>query len=156
MVPYPGFFLIMKLFSVTERILLTLWVGGMWITGYMVAPVLFGTLDDRQLAGTLAGHMFTSMSYIGLACGVLLLVGGLARDGLRQWRNGFIMIMLVIIIIGQFVLQPMMAELKAAGIAEGTANAAEFGKLHGIASVMFLLNSLLGLVLVIMPSKPNT
>jgi len=31
----------MKLFSVSERILLTLWVGGMWTTGYMVAPILF-------------------------------------------------------------------------------------------------------------------
>lgn len=139
----------MKFFSVSESILLTLWVGGMWITGYMVAPILFTVLDDRQLAGNLAGHMFTSMSYIGLVCAVLLLAGGLFRDGIKQWRNAVILLMLVIVVVGQFVLQPMMAELKALGITEGTASAAEFGRLHGVASVLFLVNSLAGLALVV-------
>ena len=137
----------------SERILLTLWVGGMWITGYMVAPILFSVLDDRQLAGTLAGHMFTSMSYIGLVCGALLLLGGVFRDGIKQWRNAVILLMLIIVVIGQFVLQPMMAEMKAAGIIEGSKNAATFGKLHGVASVLFMINSLSGLILVIVPSS---
>jgi hypothetical protein len=145
----------MNYFFATERLLLTLWVGGMWITGYMVAPVLFGVLDDRQLAGMLAGHMFTAMSYIGLACGVLLLVGWVFRNGVKYWRNAAVLLMLSIVIIGQFVLQPMMADLKTAGIAEGTANAAQFGKLHGIASILFLINSLTGLVLVVLPANEN-
>lgn len=146
----------MKLFSVSERILLTLWVGGMWTTGYLVAPILFTVLDDRQLAGMLAGHMFTAMSYVGLACGGLLLSGSLFRDGIKHWRNGVLLLMLVIIAIGHFVLQPMMAELKAAGILEGSASAAEFGKLHGIASVLFLINSLSGLVLVVSPTRRSS
>ncbi len=139
----------MKIFTVTERILLTLWVGGMWITGYMVAPILFSVLDDRQLAGNLAGHMFTSMSYIGLVCGVLLLSGGLFRDGIKQWRNAVVLLMLVIVVVGQFVLQPMMADLKALGISAGSASAADFGRLHGLASVLFLVNSLAGLILIV-------
>ena len=139
----------MKIFSVSERILLTLWVGGMWITGYMVAPILFNVLDDRQLAGMLAGHMFTAMSYTGIVCGGLLLTGGVFRDGIKQWRNAVILLMVIIVVIGQFILQPMMAELKATGIAEGSSNAADFGKLHGIASVLFLINSISGLVLVV-------
>ena len=145
----------MNYFFATERLLLTLWVGGMWITGYMVAPVLFNVLDDRQLAGMLAGHMFTAMSYIGIACGFLLLVGGVFRNGVKYWRNAVVLLMLVIVLIGQFVLQPMMADLKTAGIAEGTANAAQFGKLHGIASILFLVNSLAGLVLILLPVKEN-
>ena len=28
---------------------LTLWVGGLWTIGYVVAPTLFSTLADRQL-----------------------------------------------------------------------------------------------------------
>ena len=44
--------------NVGERVLLTLWVGGLWAIGYMVAPALFATLEDRALAGNLAGLMF--------------------------------------------------------------------------------------------------
>ncbi|NOX26610.1 MAG: DUF4149 domain-containing protein, partial [Gammaproteobacteria bacterium] len=45
-------------FNLGERILLTLWVGGTWTVGYIVAPVLFKFLEaDRQLAGALAGEM---------------------------------------------------------------------------------------------------
>ncbi|MGD8742197.1 MAG: DUF4149 domain-containing protein [Granulosicoccaceae bacterium] len=143
----------MRFFFATERLLLTLWVGGMWITGYMVAPILFAELEDRQLAGMLAGHMFTAMSYIGLACGGLLLLGGLYRAGIRQWRTLVILLMLSIVMTGQFVLQPMMAELKTEGLVEGGVAAAEFGKLHGISSILFLINSLAGLVLVVAQPK---
>ncbi|MGB5473694.1 MAG: DUF4149 domain-containing protein, partial [Gammaproteobacteria bacterium] len=52
-----------------ERVLLTLWVGSLWVTGFMVAPVLFARLDDRALAGTLAGELFGLVAWLGLACG---------------------------------------------------------------------------------------
>ena len=136
---------------VAERILLTLWVGGMWITGYMVAPTLFAVLEDRALAGMLAGKMFTSMSYIALLCGGLLLFGQLMRampQRFRQWRVGLLMVMLLIVVVGEFVLQPMMADLKATGLMEGSDAARQFGMLHGVASVLFMINSLAGLALV--------
>lgn len=143
----------MKFFSYSERALLTLWVGGMWAIGYIVAPILFTVLDDRQLAGMIAGHTFTAMSYVGLACGSLLLIGGAYSRGWKCWRHGVLLMMLVVVCIGQFFLQPIMAELKAAGLAEGSPAAATFGKLHGVASILFLINSLAGLVLVILPAK---
>lgn len=142
----------MKFFSYSERALLTLWVGGMWAVGYIVAPILFNTLDDRQLAGMLAGQTFTAMSYVGLVCGSLLLIGGAYSRGWKHWRHGVLLLMLVIVCVGQFVLQPMMAELKAQGLVEGSKAAATFGKLHGVASILFLINSLAGLLLVVTPS----
>ena len=143
----------MKFFSYSERALLTLWVGGMWAIGYIVAPILFNVLDDRQLAGMIAGHTFTAMSYVGLACGSLLLIGGSYSRGWKQWRHGVLLLMLVIVCIGQFVLQPMMAELKTTGLVEGSEAAATFGKLHGVASILFLINSLSGLVLIVSQTK---
>ena len=134
---------------ISDRILLTLWVGGMWIIGYVVAPVLFKMLE-RQVAGNIAGQLFTIMSYIGLLCGILLLSSMIYRDGFAnwmQWRVLVLIAMLVIICIGQFVLQPMMAELKAAGLTDATR--AQFGKLHGISSILFVINSLAGLALVV-------
>lgn len=45
-------------------IVITLWVGALWMTG-LTAYVLFDTLRDKQLAGSLAGRLFTIVSYIG-------------------------------------------------------------------------------------------
>jgi len=132
---------------VGERILLTLWVGGLWAIGYIAAPTLFANLNDRQLAGALAGQMFHTISYIGLVCGGLLLASVLKRAGL-QWRAWVLIIMLVLVATGEFVLQPMMESLKLQGLIEGGEAKKQFGMLHGIASIIYLMESLLGLALV--------
>ncbi len=146
-------------YVIPERIALTLWVGGMWVTGYLVAPMLFSTLEDRALAGMLAGRMFSAMSYVGLVCVGLLLLAHFQKNwlnGWRQWRRWVLLAMLLVIVIGEFVLQPMMAELKAQGLDEGSAAQQRFGLLHGISSSLFLFNSLAGLALVIFGLEPET
>ena len=137
----------MRFTLVGERILLTLWVGGLWAIGYVAAPTLFAILDDRQLAGALAGQMFHIISYIGLASGILLLASVLKRTGL-EWRAWVLIIMLVLVATGEFVLQPMMESLKLQGLIEGSEAKKQFGMLHGVASVIYLVESLLGLALV--------
>lgn len=141
----------MKYSLIGERILLTLWVGGMWIVGYVVAPTLFAMLDDRIVAGVVAGRLFAIISYVGLVCGGLLVVGQLARSG-KDWaanaRLWTLIAMLVIIVAAQFGLTPIMNTLRDSGLPEGSAEAARFARLHGIAGSLFLINSLLGLGLV--------
>lgn len=136
-----------------ERVLTTLWVGGLWVIGYLVTPLLFQMLDDRALAGDLAGRLFLVMGYIGLGCGfALYLAQRLHRRSTpgQGLRAGLIALMLVLTAVGMFVLQPQMAALKQAGLTPGSAEAARFGQLHGIAAVIYLMNSLLGLALVVM------
>ena len=136
--------------QITERILLTLWIGGMWVIGFVVAPTLFTMLDDRSVAGSVAGRLFTIISYIGLASSLALISAlffDLGGRALKAWRAWLLCGMLLIILFGQFVLQPEMAALKQAGL-HGDA-AARFGRLHGISSALFGINSLAGLVLVI-------
>jgi hypothetical protein len=113
----------------------------------MVAPALFANLEDRALAGTLAGVMFEIVAYVGLACGALLLIiNQVHYAGHRlNWRMLVLTAMLVLVAAGQFILTPMIADLRAAA---GTDTAA-FARLHGIASIVYLVNSLLGLALVI-------
>lgn len=140
------------MFQTTERILLTVWIGGMWSVGYIVAPTLFNMLDDRMLAGKLAGQLFSIMSYLGLACGGVLLTSQIYRSvkgWMKNWRFWTLLGMLVVIVVGEFYLQPLMAELKAGGLTEGSASTKQFGRLHGLASVLFMINSLAGLVLVV-------
>jgi hypothetical protein len=138
--------------EIGERILLTLWVGGMWAIGYLAAPTLFHMLDDRRLAGSLAGQMFTAMSLVGLVCGGLLLVSAIYSAGkqwARAWRVWVLIVMLGIVAVGEFGLTPIMGALRESGLVPGSAAAVRFGRLHGIASTLFLIASLLGLVLVI-------
>ncbi len=135
-----------------EKILTVLWIGSLWTIGYMVTPTLFQMLEDRALAGMIAGRLFAIESYLGLFCGgALLLIEFLAAPSPKRfnWRMGLLSGMLTIILVGQFAVQPMMAELKAQGLSQ----APEFGRLHGVASVLYLVNSLLGLILVAFPRR---
>ena len=138
-----------------EKILLTLWVGGLWFAGYVVAPVLFQLLD-KKTAGMVAGQIFTVTSYIGLFCGGFLLISiwlDSAANKLHNYRLWIIVSMLILILIGQFVLSPMMVELKQAGLSDAE-SASQFARLHGLSSSLFLVNSVLGLVLVVAGLRP--
>ena len=130
-----------------EKILLTIWIGALWTIGFLVTPTLFGSLDDRQLAGMLAGKMFTAVSFIGLFCGPVLLLSELRRAESFKTSKRFwlIVIMLLLVIIGEFLIQPQMAALKQAGLSVG----AEFNRLHGIATALYMLNCLFALILLV-------
>jgi len=134
-----------------ERILLALWVGSLWVTGFLVAPTLFALLDDRALAGTIAGNLFTKISYIGLLCGAVLLVLNQRMKRGIGWRPMLIIAMLALVVIGQFVLTPMIVELRQQGLTE----TARFGQLHGLAGVLYLVTSVLGLGLVAAGQPPG-
>ena len=127
-----------------ERILLTLWVGALWVAGFIVAPLLFAELDDRALAGSIAGSLFTITSYLGLLCGSLLLIINGVSFRAGNWRVFIIVSMLLLVVIGQFVITPMVVELRTQGLTDTP----RFGQLHGLASVLFIITSVLGLVLV--------
>jgi hypothetical protein len=136
-------------------LLVTFWVGSAWTIGYVIAPLLFATLTDRAQAGTLAGLFFKAEAWISLICGVSLLAILLAE---REHPTRIVQIKLVIAmmlcaVIGYFGLQPYMAELRAIAAQSGgimdDAMRTRFGVLHGVASVIYLLHSLLGVGLVL-------
>lgn len=139
---------------ISERIILTIWVGGMWVIGYIAAPTLFAMIEDRALAGSIAGRLFMIMSYIGIFSASFLLLTAFIRNSgrfIHEWRVWLLGLMLSLILIGEFVLQPQMAALRDGGILD--TEKATFGLLHGIASVLFLITSVSGLVLVIFGLK---
>jgi hypothetical protein len=132
-----------------ERILLTLWVGSLWAIGYIAAPSLFARLEDRALAGTLAAAMFELVAYIGMVCAVLLLLSNQVRNPGRRlnWRAVVLLVMLLLVLAGQFVVAPMIADMRVTGTSASSA----FARLHGVASFAYLITSLLGLALVVSP-----
>lgn len=140
-----------------ERMLLSLWVGALWSIGYLAVPTLFASLDDRAVAGMVAGKMFTGVSLIGLGCGTALLSSFWMQSTkpLRERRVQLLVAMLVLVVLGEFILQPQMAALKAEGLIEGSGAAARFGVLHGLASLLYFANSLIGIVLLVMMGVPR-
>ena len=130
--------------NIGERILLTLWVGALWGVGFIAVPILFAVLEDRSLAGTLAGEMFRALAWLGLVCGSLLLLFHKLSPGRPAWRLWVLAGMLLVILVDRLLLAPMIAELRA----EGLSGSAEFARLHGAASTLYLVNSLAGLALV--------
>ena len=135
-------------------IVITLWVGALWTTG-LSAYVLFDSLQDKQLAGSLAGKLFTVVSYIGMASGFYLLIQRLLDYGTGALKQGFfwaVFVMLLLVLAGHFGVQPILAQLKADAMPADVMHsifAERFGKWHGVASVAYLVECLLGFVLVL-------
>ncbi|NNM82022.1 MAG: DUF4149 domain-containing protein [Burkholderiales bacterium] len=135
--------------------LLTLWVGGLWVTGYMVAPLLFSSLPDRMLAGMLAGKMFAAISWVGFVCGIYLLIDSAHRSGTSALKEGFfwaVLLMLVLTAAGHFGIQPVIEHLKEEAMPRDVMQSVfqdRFRTWHGISSVVYLVESVLGLYLVV-------
>ncbi len=138
-------------------VLLTLWVGALWMTA-ITASVLFQTIADRQLAGLVAGKLFTIVSYIGLVSGLWLLLQRLASDGFAAFRQSLfwvIFVMWVLLLIGEFGIQPLLAQLKISALPNDVMQsvfASRFRTWHGVASIAYMVECLLGLWLVIKSS----
>ena len=149
-----------KLSGYLATLSVTLWVGGMWMLGYVVVPVLFKVLPDRQLAGMLAGQLFTLLAYIGIASALYLLFQQLQQFGraaLQRRVFRIVAAMLLLVLVGQFVLQPILADLKVQALpldVMQSALAAQFKTWHAVSGVLFLLQSLLGIALVLNREKP--
>lgn len=138
---------------------ITLWVGGMWMLGYVVVPVLFKTLPDRMLAGRIAGELFTLLALIGIASALYLLLYRLRQSGraaLRDTAFRITIAMLLLVLAGQFILQPVLADLKAQALpldVMTTPLAAQFKTWHAVSGIVYLVQSLLGILLVIQSRK---
>jgi hypothetical protein len=138
------------------RLMTVVWVGSLLTIGYAVAPVLFTSLD-RMTAGAVAAQLFRIEGVVGAVCGILLLVlaNVLIRRGSDAYRRARWLIagMLVCVLVGYFALQPFMNAMRIAALEAGSdvghsVYATRFGILHGISSLFYLTESLLGVALV--------
>ena len=120
------------------RLLLVLWAGSLWSVGLWVTPILFSAQPDRQLAGVLAGRIFSIETYVGIA------VAGLAL--LMPARNRFIWgyVAAATLAVNEWGLRPVMVAARANGSAAGLT----FGAWHGVSAVLYVLACLAVLVLV--------
>lgn len=129
---------------------ITLWVGGLWAVGYMAAPVLFASLGDRQLAGLVAGKLFALIGWVGLASAAWLVVFLISRWGAQVFRRGVFWLVVVMVLLtaaSQFGIQPLMAQLKLDAMPREVMESVlrdRFATWHGVSSILYLVQSMLG------------
>lgn len=136
-----------------RSIVVTAWCGMTWVVGAVVAPVLFARLDTHT-AGDVAGALFRLQGWLSLVFGgVLLLLFVRDREAVPRVATRIVQAMLVCAVIGMFVLQPWIASLRAE-LASGLPEARRaFGLAHGAAGVVYVVQSLLGVLLVVRLSR---
>jgi len=136
-------------------LLITAWVGSLWVVGYLAVPVLFYAQPDRQMAGMLAGQMFALVGYLGMVCGISLLIHHFSVYGRESFRQNLfwtVATMLLLTLVIQCGFQPVMAGLKQQALpleVMHSAFAGRFSILHHISSTIYTIESLLGVLLVI-------
>ena len=138
-------------------ILAGLWVGSLFTVGYLVVPTIFANLQDRQVAGMIAAAIFQAEAYVSVVvCVALLLLANALikrkRDDYRSIR-WITLVLLLISALTCFGLIPYMDGLRKEALLLGMPVMASpfavlFGRLHGISSGLFLIQSVLGLWMV--------
>ena len=152
---------------------LVVWVGGMAVLGAIVAPSAFEVLQSsdpargRVLAGSVVGESLRRFSWVAYGAGVSIL-GSLVIMALIGPRpRGFGMRaaiaagMLAIALYSGLVLAQNISRLQAAAsgpiseLPAGDPLRAEFGRAHGLANLLMLVNLAGGLVLLLWEAREN-
>jgi uncharacterized membrane protein YhaH (DUF805 family) len=133
------------------------WVGSLFAVGFLVVPTIFTALQDRQVAGMIAGTLFQVEAYLSVAAclSLLALASLLVKRRVDHYRSirWITLALLLCSALTCFGLIPYMDALRQEALLLGvpvmaSPSASLFGRLHGISSGLFLTQSLLGLWMV--------
>ena len=139
-----------------------LWVGSFITIGFLVVPILFSSLGDRQVAGMVAANLFKVTAYLGVViCTILMVMSNyLVRQSLCCYRltRWILLGMLACTVGAAFILIPWMNSLRDQALYLGlsvreSSNAILFNRLHGASSILFMIQAILGIVLVWQATK---
>lgn len=88
-----------------------LWWGSLTMTGFIVVPLLFANLPTPSMAGQMAAKLFTAQAWVGIACGVLLLMASRPRGepARMDWADGallFVMAGVLLALLVEFGVSP--------------------------------------------------
>lgn len=107
------------LFTV-EVLALAIWLGGM-VAIALVAPVIFQTVQSRDLAGRIFGEILTRLYVLIYVCGGILILTGLWQalvshrfSRIEALRYGLVALMLALAVYSGTVILSEMASIQAA------------------------------------------
>lgn len=130
-----------------EKILLTLWVGGHWMVGFMAVPLIQNVLKDDAARSSILQQLFNLMNFVAIgACALLLLLTAL-RLGWKHWRMLVLAASAAVALVLQVWVYPQVAAAEAGSDA--------FAAMHGTSMTLYLILGVLGLALVVFDDDPR-
>ena len=151
--------------------ILAVWVGGLAALGLVAAPAIFAALEaqdpaaGRTLAALVFGVVFERFQYVALALGAaltaLLIVRALLgpRPLRFAWRVWTVVAMMAVGALSVFVTAPRIDQIRrettgaVAALPDTDPRKIEFGRLHGLSSVLMLATLAAGAGLIWMEAK---
>jgi hypothetical protein len=133
----------------------SLWAGSVWAVSYLAAPSAFAVLDSTT-AGNVVGTMLTREAWLAIVLAVLLAVLAWRSPDLdarrRRWLAWLIGGMLACSLVVYLGLQPLMAAIRESAGPAGVRASPQWGTfaaLHGVSQLLYLIESVLGAILVV-------
>jgi Domain of unknown function (DUF4149) len=117
------------------------WLGSDGFLSFVVAPGAFSVLASRDQAGAIVGYSLGRMHWMGIVCGVVILLVRVLRirnlSALVAPAALCVVLMIILTVISQVAVSPKMAVLRVQmGSIEATVAGnpllAEFARLHTI------------------------
>jgi hypothetical protein len=120
---------------------LSLWIGSIFFFAAVVAPILFSVLPTRALAGVVVSQSLSRLHWIGIACGLVFLLGSVLLAMLQGGASPFhardflLLAMLAITLYLHFGLERRMVRLRdSIGVIDNVpvtdARRVEFNRMH--------------------------
>ena len=97
-----------------SKIAMTFWLGGTWMAGIVIFPVLFKTLDQIT-AAELVKQILNIQSYIGIICLIIAFVEVIVNHRfaiMATKRFWYIVSMFTILVVEYFAIFPMIYNLR--------------------------------------------
>jgi hypothetical protein len=133
----------------------SLWAGSVWAVSYLAAPSAFAVLDSTR-AGNVVGTMLTREAWLAIVLALLLAVLAWRSPDLDTrrrrrlaWLIGGMLACSLVVYLG---LQPMMAAIRESAGPAGVRASPQWGTfaaLHGVSQLLYLVESVLGAILVV-------
>jgi|SRR5882762_4210768 len=120
---------------------LSIWLGSDIFLSFVVAPGAFAVLASRDQAGAIVGYSLARMHWMGVVCGLAVLLVRLLRTrnigSLVAPAAVCVAVMVALTIISQLAVSPKMAALRGQmgsiqATAVGNPLLAEFAELHRV------------------------
>jgi hypothetical protein len=88
-----------------------LWWGSLTATGFLVVPMLFANLASPAQAGQMAAKLFGAQTWVGVGCGMVLLMASGAREDVPRmdWGNGalvYVLLGMLLALLQEFAVAP--------------------------------------------------
>jgi uncharacterized membrane protein len=160
---------------ILEMLAITVWIGGMIVLSFIVAPAIFKTAPSRDSAGRSFGLMLRRFHLVAYACGIIILAALAFRLSIAfLWSRPYLLplvvegraamlvrTVIVIVMLGLTLYSDLFVSRRIEGLRSGMPEGIDhlsktdprreqFNSLHRLSTTIMAFNLLLGIALAVL------